>query len=378
MKNLKKTIYLTLMIFLFAITNLNLVNADVPDGMVLIPAGPELESFYMDKYEVTNRQFKKFLDANPLWQQDKALISLVGDTYLSGWKDNMYPKGRADHPVCGMSWFAAKAYAEWVGKDLPTQAQWERAARGLLKAKKYPWGNDDPKNRANFGRYTEKISFRIPPTKKVGSYQPNDFGLYDMIGNVDEWCLDRLDANDIHGRYHRTRGGSWFEEADELDIAEVSQHPAADGIGTLGFRCVSKVNGKNNVSLVSDMSYWLYEKILGGYDSALYSVSKGYKPMSELEYAFDETVKYYTGQKRSYEHELIRVYREVKTEQVPEIQTEDIYIDREFTLLLWMIYLEVHFEHFEKSEHDQLQLFKKRIIEKSKDGLIAEDEYKWQ
>ena len=359
-------------------TNLNLVNADAPDGMVLIPEVDGLASFYMDKYEVTNRQFKTFLDANPLWQQDKALISLVGDTYLSGWKDNMYPKGRDDHPVCGMSWFAAKAYAEWVGKDLPTQAQWERAARGLLKAKKYPWGNDHPKNRANFGRYTEKVSFRIPPTRKVGSYQPNDFGLYDMIGNVDEWCLDRSDANDIHGRYHRTRGGSWFEEADELDIATVSQHPAADGIGTLGFRCVSLANGQKNVNLVSDMSYWLYEKILGGYDSAIYSVSKGYKPMSELEYAFDETVKYYTGQKRSYEHELIRVYREVETEQIPEIQTEDIYIDREFTLLLWMIYLEVHFEHFEKSEHDQLQLFKKRIIEKSKDGLIAEDEYKWQ
>lgn len=377
MKNLKK-IYLTLTIILFTMTILNLSNAEVPDGMVLIPAGDGLEAFYMDKYEITNRQFKAFLDANPLWQQDKALISLVGDSYLSGWKNNMYPKGRADHPACGMSWFAAKAYAEWVGKDLPTQAQWERAARGLLKKKKYPWGNDDPKNRANFGRYTERVSFRIPPTKKVGSYQPNDFGLYDMIGNVDEWCLDRLDANDIHGRYHRTRGGSWFEEADELDIATVSQHPAADGIGTLGFRCVSKVNEKNSVNLVSDMSYWLYEKILGGYDSAIYSVSKGFKPRRELEYAFDETVKYYTGQNRSFEHELIRVYREVKTEQFPDVQTEDIHIDREFTLLLWVIYLEVHFEHFEKSEHDQLQLFRKSIIEKSKEGLIAEDGNNWQ
>ena len=105
---------------------------------------------------------------------------------------------------------------------------------------------------------------------------------------------------------------------------------------------------------------------------------KALKPKRDLEYAFDETVKYYTGQNRSFEHELIRVYREVKTEQFPDVQAEDIYIDREFTLLLWVIYLEVHFEHFEKSEYDQLQLFRKSIIEKSKEGLIAEDGNNWQ
>ncbi len=377
MKNLSR-IYLPLTVCILLLLSFNFVNAEVPEGMVLIPAGNGLDAFYMDKHEVTNAEFKKFLEENPLWQKDKALISLVGDTYLTGWKGNMYPKGREDHPVCGMSWFAAKAYAEWIGKDLPTQAQWERAARGNQKEKKFPWGNSSPENKANYGRYTERVSFWIPPTKKVGSYQPNDFGLYDMIGNVDEWCLDRLDTNDIHGRYHRTRGGSWFEEAEELNIAIVSQHPAADGIGTLGFRCVSKIDGQNSVNLITDMSYWLYEKILSGYDSALYSVSKGYKPKSQLEYEFDETVKYYTGQNRSYEHELIRVYREVRTEQISERQTEEIAVNREFTLLLWMIYLEVHFEHFEKNAHEQLQLFKKSIVEKSKDGLIVDEANNWQ
>lgn len=378
MKNLSR-IYLPLTISVLLLFSFNFVIAEVPpDGMVLVPAGNGLDAFYMDKFEVTNAQFKKFLDGNPLWQKDKALISLVGDSYLTGWKGNMYPKGRADYPVCGMSWFAAKAYAEWVGRDLPTQAQWERAARGNLEEKKFPWGNRSPENRANFGRYTEKVSFRVPPTKKVGSYQPNDLGLYDMIGNVEEWCLDRLDVSDIHGRYHKTRGGSWFDEADELDVTNDSQHPAADGIGTLGFRCVSTIDEQNSVNLVSDMSYWLYQKILGGYDSALYSVSKGYKPQSQLEYAFDETVKYYTGQNRSFEHQLIRVYREVKTEQIHQKQTEEISVDREFTLLLWMIYLEVHFEHFEKNQDDQLKLFKKSIIEKSKDGLIVDEASNWQ
>ena len=371
-------IYLPLTVCVLLLFSFNFVIAnEPPEGMVLIPAGNELDAFYMDKFEVTNSQFKKFLDENPLWQKEKALISLVGDTYLSGWEGNMYPKGRANHPVCDISWFAAKAYAEWVGKDLPTQAQWERAARGNLKEKTFPWGNSSPENNANFDRYTAKVSFSIPPTEKVGSYQPNHFGLFDMIGNVEEWCLDRLDVTDIHGRYHRMRGGSWFSEIEELSIANQSQHPAADSMGTLGFRCVSEIDGQNKVNLVSDMSYWLYEKILGGFDNALYSVEKGYKPQSQLEYAFDETVKYYTGQNRSFEHQLIRVYREIKNEQIP-LQSEEIRVDREFTLLLWMIYLEVHFEHFEKNQNEQLKLFKKSIIEKSKNGLFVDESNNWQ
>ena len=134
----------------------------------------------------------------------------------------MYPKGKADHPVVDVSWFAAKAYAEWVGKDLPTEAQWERAARGApiakkynsvayisfgfpaaratLMEKKYPWGDAEPQSRANYNRYTPMIDFSDPPTKAVGSYLPNEYGLYDMAGNVTEWCLDGLNFEEVRGR----------------------------------------------------------------------------------------------------------------------------------------------------------------------------------
>ena len=129
-------------LFIFAI-NLNTPN--VPEGMTLIPVGDGIDAFYMDMYEVTNTQYRKFIDANPQWQKDRALISIVGDDYLSGWHGNMYPKGKANHPVVNVGWFAAKAYAEWMGKELPTETQWERAARGTLVGKKYPWNDAEPR-----------------------------------------------------------------------------------------------------------------------------------------------------------------------------------------------------------------------------------------
>ena len=131
----------------------------------------------------------------------------------------MYPKGKKNHPVVNVSWFAAKAYAEWLGKDLPTEAQWERAAHGIpvgkrydtpvsisfgfpaaratLIKKKYPWGDAEPLSRANYNRFTSTMDFSDPPTKEVGSYFPNEYGLHDMAGNVAEWCLDGLDDDSV-------------------------------------------------------------------------------------------------------------------------------------------------------------------------------------
>lgn len=364
-------IYKSLIIYMLIFIGTNVSLASMPEGMVLIPAGSGIEAFYVDKYEVTNAQYKKFVDANPMWQKDKALQSLVGDTYLGGWKGNMYPKGRANHPIVNVSWFAAKAYAEWIGKELPTQAQWEKAARGTLTGKKYPWGDAKPSKRANFNRYTPKISFNKPPTKKVGSYAPNAYGLYDMVGNVEEWCLDRLDVNDIHGRYHRMRGGSWFDEAEELQISNKSQHPADDSMGTLGFRCVLAKNGSNTTNVVSDMSAWLYENMQNGFDSAVYSVSEGFTPRSGLEAKFDKIVKYYTGHPRSFEKELIRAFREVQPKQTSDFHSVEFCINRDLTLHLWKFYLEIYFQHYEKSVEEKLRIFKGCIIEKI-DNLLTE------
>ena len=115
-----------------------------PEGMVLIPAGdfqmgrndPDksdepvhmvyMEAFYIDKYEVTNAQYKRFVDANPQWQKDRIYSFFHDGRYLNHWNGNSYPSGKGSHPV---------------GKRLPTEVQWEKAAQGGLSAKKYPWGD---------------------------------------------------------------------------------------------------------------------------------------------------------------------------------------------------------------------------------------------
>ena len=170
------------------------------DSMVLIPAGefqmgsndgePDekpvhtvyVDAFYMDVTEVTNVQYKKFVDANPQWK--KSHIS-DGD-YLKHWNGNRYPTGKGNHPVVYVSWYSAMAYAAWAGKRLPTEAEWEKAARGRLVGKKYPWGDLIDFSKANYDSMG---------TTTVGSYPPNRYGLYDMGGNVWEWCLDMYDVD---------------------------------------------------------------------------------------------------------------------------------------------------------------------------------------
>ncbi|MDE0317874.1 MAG: formylglycine-generating enzyme family protein [Candidatus Poribacteria bacterium] len=179
---------------------------DTPDGMVLIPAGEfemgrnqgaanerpvhtvYVDAFYMDIYEVTNAQYKVFIDANPQWQKDNIAAEYHDSVYLRLWDGNNYPEGKADHPVVYVSWYAVMAYAEWAGKRLPTEAEWEKAARGGLVGKAYPWGDTIDATRANYFRHiNEPIA--------VGQYPPNGYGLYDMAGNVSEWCLDEYDPN---------------------------------------------------------------------------------------------------------------------------------------------------------------------------------------
>ena len=182
-------------------------SAPPPAGMVLIPAGEfemgsndaeawnneqpvrkvYVDAFYMDETEVTNLQFKKFLLENPHWQKGRVDAQFAGDNYLRLWNANNYPNGKANHPVIFVSWYAAMAYAEWANKRLPTEAEWEYAARGGLKGKKYPNGNTLTARDANFGN-------NIKDTTPVGKYPANGYGLYDMAGNVLEWCLDEYDS----------------------------------------------------------------------------------------------------------------------------------------------------------------------------------------
>jgi len=192
------------------------------------PHAVEIAPFYMDVHEVTNGEFKKFADA-------------TGHPLPPFW----YPElDRADEPVSGPSWHDAQAYARWAGKRLPTEAEWEYAARGGQQKGKFPWSGRLDAAYANFS------SFGILPVKRL---KPNGFGLYDMIGNVWEWCADWY-ADDFYGSrpvknptgpsdgtLKVLRGGAWYcEEAEARTTNRFYAAPDARNF-SYGFRCVRDV-----------------------------------------------------------------------------------------------------------------------------------------
>ena len=257
--------------------------APPPEGMVYIPAGEfemgsndaeadndeqpvrkvYVDAFYMDETEVTNLQFKEFLLENPRWQKGRVNKQFANNNYLNDWNGNNYPQGKANHPVRYVSWYAAMAYAEWADKRLPTEAEWEYAARGGLKGKKYPNGNMITARDANFGQ-------NVKDTTPVGKYPANGYGLYDMAGNVYEWCLDEYDSefyftfprngvarNPLSGansiewildNYTQIkssrvrRGGSWAHNAPYVRCAQRSYVTPTFTYSSIGFRCARTVS----------------------------------------------------------------------------------------------------------------------------------------
>ena len=256
-----------------------------PAGMALIPAGDfqmgsndaeadedeqpvhtvYVDAFYMDTHEVTNAEYKSFLLANPEWQKTQIPDAFHNGNYLSDWEGNNYPVGKGDHPVTYVSWYGAMAYSAWVGKRLPTEAEWEKAARGGWAGLKYPWGNTISPANANYGR-------NVVGTRSVGSYAANGYGLFDMAGNVWEWCLDEWDAdfysaspssnplsgvsgsmlanldeivdnyiNVISSSVRVLRGGGWFGSARSLRAADRDWNSPGFMSKGLGFRCARAV-----------------------------------------------------------------------------------------------------------------------------------------
>lgn len=189
-----------------------------------------LDAFYMDIYEVTNALYKKFVDA-------------TGHKAPSYWSD---PKSNApDQPVVGVTWHDAKAYCDWSGKRLPTEAEWEKAARGGLVGKTYPWGDIDDTGPPGTGTHPG-VSGAYP----IGNFAPNGYGLYDMSRNAWEWCVDWY-GEDYYAKSPREnpkgpssgktrilRGGSWFAGiSTPLPVSYRYSYDPERSSNLIGFRC---------------------------------------------------------------------------------------------------------------------------------------------
>ena len=210
-----------------------------------------VNAFYMDIYEVTNAQYQKFLEAAKDWDHNWEL-SRYDKPYEVHKPAEFFDKpeyNQPNQPVVGLAWKSTRDYCKWVGKRLPTEAEWEKAARGGLEGKRYPWGDSINPERANYGHNIGKAT-------PVGSYSPeNNYGLHDMMGNVSEWCADWYSpdyyqnspkrnptgaASGGPGEFRVARGGHYGLGAEWFSCA--SRRFSSEGVRTnFGFRCAKSV-----------------------------------------------------------------------------------------------------------------------------------------
>ena len=245
------------------------VSINAPENMQYIPAGEYsigdpfkegdkdeqpvkgvfIDAFYMDTHEVTVGQYKNFLSETNYTKPNWAKIRQYSPT--------------DQHPILYITWHDAMAYAKWEEKRLPTEAEWEYAARGGITNRRYPWGNDINTKYVNYKR-------QIGKTVKVGSYPPNSYGLHDISGNVAEWCLDGYDQNfyirlprknpfadgniqnviqrmDNIRTFRIIRGGSWHGDENDLRVANRNYRAPSDANRYFGFRCVKSLKSIENI-----------------------------------------------------------------------------------------------------------------------------------
>ena len=208
-----------------------------------------LDSFYIDKYEITNADYARFVEATgarPPWH----------------WPQGKIPNGEERFPVFNVNWFEATDFCKWAGKRLPTEAEWEKAARGGLDRNHYSWGDteiDRGEERLlapqTAGRNTSTAAPAVIGRRyamAVGSFAPNGYGLYDMTGNVMEWTNDWYDGNYYPfmpkqnpkgpetGRYRSVRGAGFFDQGGHGEEKTVNYRNFSDPdlrSTTIGFRC---------------------------------------------------------------------------------------------------------------------------------------------
>ena len=198
------------------------------------------DSFYIDRHEVSNSEYLAFARAT-----GHALPKFIEDERLN----------QPSQPVAGISWHEASAYAKWAGKRLPTEAEWEKAARGTTDLRAWPWGNSwDPWSKfplLNIFGMADNFEFTAPVDAFKDGASP--YGIFNMAGNVWEWCLDWFDAAyhentpEINpggpsvGRQKVLKGGSWGNKIDGARIsARIRNYPDAR-LEIYGFRCVKDI-----------------------------------------------------------------------------------------------------------------------------------------
>lgn len=223
----------------------NLSERVVPEGMVLIEGGVlrmgredgdkyeqpvhevRVSSFYLDLTEVTNEMYLRYVRAS-------------GARSPSHWKDGLYPEGEARFPVVNVSWTEATAYAEWTGKRLPQESEWEFAARGSGGGL-YPWGNEWRSGCGNAG------NIRSGKLMRVGSFPDcgGPYGLLDLIGNAWEWTADRMvkydDPGVVLAAGRVIRGGAFDAKIEHSTATYRGVVPEGRGYEKTGFRCAMNV-----------------------------------------------------------------------------------------------------------------------------------------
>lgn len=239
----------------------------IPESMVFVPGGKyklvgwgtpsdaevQLDDCLIDKYEVSNIQYKEFIQAGGYLKREYWKYPFIKDGKELAWEEAMRffkdrtglpgprnwinqdpPEGKGNQPITDITWYEAAAFAEFAGKSLPTIFQWEKAARGgaftHATGTVMPWGLVEPKE-----TFEHRANFEGHCPEPVDSYEfgISPYGCYNMAGNVKEWCL-----NEMTGGYSTT-GGSWEDPA--YMFAEYGVFPGFYSSSSLGFRCVRNI-----------------------------------------------------------------------------------------------------------------------------------------
>ena len=226
----------------FGITRLDMLRPELPQHTARV------SEFYLDTTDVTNADFWAFVQARPEWSRAAADPSLHNGRYLEHWTEDGPREEDLRRPVTFVTWYAAVAYCDRLGRRLPTEAEWEYAASGGGSVTPFPWGSAPPS--AEVVTWSGSDRDRPDP---VASHPPSRFGLYDMAGNVwkflaDEWRdsysdpraetgpLDPARARAVTTR-RVVRGGSYGAAAINLRVRYRDSHQPENAREMVGFRC---------------------------------------------------------------------------------------------------------------------------------------------